>query len=153
MLDASKNALLKILEEPPKNLTFILLTTNRNALLPTILSRLRPYYFQERKEEEQKEVIERVFHLTASNIEDFLLGYLPVSLETIQNNAKKLYAMLEGKSLLELEGIIKDLGGLKSRLVLSLFFNQLFLLQRESIRNADEDKSSWCLKTYEALSL
>ncbi|HOF11905.1 MAG TPA: DNA polymerase III [Treponemataceae bacterium] len=153
MLDASKNALLKILEEPPKNLTFILLTTNRNALLPTILSRLRPYYFQERKEEEQKEVIERVFHLTASNIEDFLLGYLPVSLEIIQNNAKKLYAMLEGKSLLELEGIIKDLGGLKSRLVLSLFFNQLFLLQRESIRNADEDKKALALeKTYEALS-
>ena len=73
MLDASKNALLKILEEPPKNLTFILLTTNRNALLPTILSRLRPYYFK--KERKKSKRGDRAsFHLTASNIEDFYLA-------------------------------------------------------------------------------
>ena len=35
----SANALLKILEEPPQNTTLILVTDNKNQLLPTILSR------------------------------------------------------------------------------------------------------------------
>jgi len=35
----SANALLKILEEPPQNTTIILITDNKNQLLPTILSR------------------------------------------------------------------------------------------------------------------
>ncbi len=35
----SANALLKILEEPPSNTTIILVTDNKNKLLPTILSR------------------------------------------------------------------------------------------------------------------
>ena len=56
--------------------------------------------------------------------------------------------MLEGKSLLELEGIIKDLERLKIAPCFILVFNQLFLLQRESIRNADEDKRPWCLKKH-----
>ena len=38
----AQNALLKILEEPPKNIVFILLVSSKNSLLPTIYSRL-PY--------------------------------------------------------------------------------------------------------------
>lgn len=36
----SQNALLKILEEPPKNIVFIILTRSKSSLLPTIRSRL-----------------------------------------------------------------------------------------------------------------
>jgi len=36
----SQNALLKILEEPPKNIIFILISPSKSALLPTIRSRL-----------------------------------------------------------------------------------------------------------------
>lgn len=36
----SQNALLKILEEPPKNIVFILVTTSKTGFLPTIRSRL-----------------------------------------------------------------------------------------------------------------
>mgnify|MGYP000855317079 FL=1 len=38
----AQNALLKILEEPPLNIVFIILTNSKNSLLPTIYSRL-PY--------------------------------------------------------------------------------------------------------------
>lgn len=38
----AQNALLKILEEPPLNIVFIILTNTKNTLLPTIYSRL-PY--------------------------------------------------------------------------------------------------------------
>ena len=37
----AQNALLKILEEPPKNIVFILLVSSKNSLLPTIYSRLQ----------------------------------------------------------------------------------------------------------------
>ncbi len=36
---ATANRLLKVFEEPPRGYVFILLTTNKNAILPTILSR------------------------------------------------------------------------------------------------------------------
>jgi DNA polymerase-3 subunit delta' len=37
---ASQNALLKILEEPPHNVVFILITRHKSSLLPTVRSRL-----------------------------------------------------------------------------------------------------------------
>lgn len=36
----AQNSLLKILEEPPKNIVFIIITNSKSALLPTIKSRL-----------------------------------------------------------------------------------------------------------------
>lgn len=61
MLDASRNALLKILEEPPASVEFVLLSSRRSALLATIQSRLRPYIFVSRRPEDEAEVLERVF--------------------------------------------------------------------------------------------
>ncbi len=43
MLAASQNALLKILEEPPKNVVFIITATSANMLLQTVRSRSRIY--------------------------------------------------------------------------------------------------------------
>lgn len=41
----SANALLKILEEPPKDSTLILVSDKKSGLLPTIISRCQPIYF------------------------------------------------------------------------------------------------------------
>lgn len=61
MNDASANSLLKILEEPPENFSIILTTSYPGAILPTLLSRLRPYRFMQRDEQTEREVIRRVF--------------------------------------------------------------------------------------------
>ncbi len=37
----AQNALLKLLEEPPRNIVFILLSRSKNALLPTVRSRMQ----------------------------------------------------------------------------------------------------------------
>lgn len=42
----AQNSLLKVLEEPPKNIIFIIITTTRNTLLPTILSRMPNKYLK-----------------------------------------------------------------------------------------------------------
>ncbi|MGL4524768.1 MAG: hypothetical protein ACRCVN_04525 [Spirochaetia bacterium] len=61
MNESARNALLKILEEPPADLYFILIAPQRSALIPTLLSRLRSYQFLDRTKAQEQEIIERVF--------------------------------------------------------------------------------------------
>jgi DNA polymerase-3 subunit gamma/tau len=61
MQDGARNSLLKILEEPPETLTIILTAPRREAILPTLLSRLRPYRFLRRDPAVEEAVIRRVF--------------------------------------------------------------------------------------------
>ena len=61
MPDASRNALLKFLEEPPVSTTAILISDRKAMLLPTIVSRLRDYSFRSRRPAEEAEVLRRVF--------------------------------------------------------------------------------------------
>lgn len=91
MQEAARNALLKILEEPPDPLIILLTTSREKALLPTILSRVRPYRFILRSHEVEIEVIRRVFRdesVTARvglpGIGAYLDSFLPVSAETLR---------------------------------------------------------------------
>lgn len=59
--DASINALLKVLEEPPPDCWFVLTTSRKGAVLPTIRSRSRDYRFRERPNPVAGEVIRKVF--------------------------------------------------------------------------------------------
>jgi len=46
----AQNSLLKVLEEPPLNIIFILITTSKNSILPTILSRMPHKYLKTKVE-------------------------------------------------------------------------------------------------------
>jgi DNA polymerase-3 subunit delta' len=46
----AQNSLLKILEEPPKNATFIIITNSKSGILKTIFSRLPHHYLKTKKE-------------------------------------------------------------------------------------------------------
>ncbi len=72
MLDASRNALLKILEEPPASLEFVLLSSRPSALMATTLSRLRPYTFRSRGFQGEAAVLERVFKLGRPEIDSLV---------------------------------------------------------------------------------
>jgi len=68
MQDSARNALLKLLEEPPASVHLILLSTRRAAIIPTILSRLRPYSFPARTEGEEKDVMTKIFRRDAGGV-------------------------------------------------------------------------------------
>ncbi len=74
MQDSPRNALLKILEEPPETVRFVLCTSRRGSVLATILSRSRTYPFKARNAAETKLVIERIFRSDeeSASVEDFL---------------------------------------------------------------------------------
>jgi len=61
MLEGARNALLKILEEPPETVRFILTSSRRSSMMATILSRTRSYQFRARGPAETSLVLERVF--------------------------------------------------------------------------------------------
>ena len=70
MKDDARNALLKLLEEPPQSLSVILTAQRRESVMQTILSRLRPYRFNSRSAQEEQEIIRRVFRDSAAVPED-----------------------------------------------------------------------------------
>lgn len=45
----AQNSLLKVLEEPPKNIVFLIITISKNSILPTILSRVQVRYNKTKK--------------------------------------------------------------------------------------------------------
>jgi DNA polymerase-3 subunit gamma/tau len=91
MLDASSNSLLKILEEPPRDLTLILLTPRKGALIRTILSRLRPYHFSQRSQEVEMTILKKIFHDVSGEykgLREYFLAWKnlnPVFLKSLAN--------------------------------------------------------------------
>ena len=56
----AENAFLKTLEEPPSHIVFILATTEKNKILPTILSRCQIYDFKKISDQDSKNYIEEI---------------------------------------------------------------------------------------------
>lgn len=80
MQDSSRNALLKILEEPPSDTYFILISQKKSTVLPTILSRVRAYPFKIRDEKEQQLILEKLFKLQSgeNSIKDYFYTFANV---------------------------------------------------------------------------
>jgi len=68
----AQNSLLKVLEEPPKNIIFIIITLSKNSILPTILSRVQVKYIKTKK-----------------TIEDFTLDVTRLELKDIYSYLKE----------------------------------------------------------------
>jgi DNA polymerase-3 subunit gamma/tau len=86
MQDGARNALLKLLEEPPESVSLVLLSTRRAAIMPTILSRLRPYAFAQRSAAEEKEVMTKIFREDAPGFESlrgFFLAWREINPEKL----------------------------------------------------------------------
>jgi DNA polymerase-3 subunit delta' len=80
----AQNSLLKVLEEPPKNIIFIIITLTKNSILPTILSRVQVRYTKTKK------VIEE-FSLNIKKLElKDIYKYLKENQRISKNEAKNV---------------------------------------------------------------
>jgi DNA polymerase III subunit gamma/tau len=93
MKEEARNSLLKLLEEPPSTVNIVLTAQRREAIIPTILSRLRPYRFLKRSMESEKEIIRRVFQDTVNESDKRTEGSLiSAYIESfLPRNKEKLY--------------------------------------------------------------
>lgn len=168
MQESSRNAFLKILEEPPKNVYFILLTPRRGAIMPTILSRVRTYAFVDRDKKAQHEVITRVFHEKPQDdqhLAQYFNSFLPIGSQEIQQAALSFFNLLITEILDEnkkplvliktivdteihkknvslcttLSDIVKTLNRCKPNSIWHLFLSQLAFYIHLSLKNIPHD--------------
>ena len=127
-----RNALLKILEEPPADVVFILLSSKRNAIMQTILSRVRTYNFVNRTLEQQSEVIQRVFHNMdfTGSINDYMLTFLPVTPSEIKTQARIFYNSVARKQICNIDELVKNCEKFYPRIELRLFLSDLIGFMR-----------------------
>jgi len=112
----AQNSFLKLLEEPPSNVQFVLTTDNRNSLLPTIISRVKIIKLIEKQSKEVVEQFISPFHTTtkiplssfkitdkesAKNILLQLINFLRNKLESDEKSPIILKEILRLNSLLE----------------------------------------------------
>ena len=96
----AENAFLKTLEEPPPHIVFILATTEKNKILPTILSRCQIYDFKKISDYDSKKYIEEI-------VKSEGYKYEPKAISII---AKKAYGSLRD-SLTILDRVINYTNG------------------------------------------
>jgi DNA polymerase III subunit delta' len=87
MADEAQNALLKSLEEPPEDLVFFLITSNKERLLPTILSRCWQVKFNPLSDEQIKDILVKYFEIEEKKAK-MLAGFSDGSLTTALNLIK-----------------------------------------------------------------
>ena len=133
MLESVRNALLKILEEPPADCIFILLTSKRNAIMQTILSRVRTYNFKNRLISEQQSVIKRVFHNEYFNgsINDYLLTFLPVSPLQIKEVAKIFIGSIVNRNVIDCSELNNNLNKMVPKKIFHLFLIEIINFQKK----------------------
>jgi DNA polymerase III delta prime subunit len=96
MLDSSRNALLKLLEEPPENLSIIMTSSRKSAMIDTILSRLRDVPFRDRSAAEARDVLSRIFALSDPSfpsISAFLESYSDFPADVCRSSARAYLAL------------------------------------------------------------
>ena len=143
MQDSSRNALLKTLEESPKNTYFILLSSSKGAIMPTILSRVRSYYFKERSFPEAQEVLSRIFREESGeyhSIREYFLAWNIAGLPALRGAVRNfiLFAASESTEFPLEEGTAKRIDKRYLSLFLLELVDQLRLLLGGGIKGYPE---------------
>ena len=113
--EASQNALLKVLEEPPRNIEFVIIAESKSSLLPTVRSRLPLVTISKKKEPMVLEL--SLKNLELSTLFDFIKEHERTSkyeakelIEALYNKAMQEEIMLSAKQLESFETAYKLIG-------------------------------------------
>ena len=93
--ETSQNALLKLLEEPPRNIEFIIITESKSALLPTVRSRMPLISHQSEKERVDLDLSLKKLDLAA------VFAFIKEHERTPKHEAKALIEALYNKAMQE----------------------------------------------------
>ncbi len=133
---SASNSLLKMLEEPPKNTLFILVSNNKQSILPTILSRCQKISFQRLSEDDLQNITVGLFE---ENHFDVLKG--TGALKSCDGSVKKLLNFLDKDYINFFNGmkeLLFDLPDLNKRKAIKLLTGN-----KEYLGNNDPDKSAF----------
>ena len=116
------NALLKILEEPPRHLIFILATTEIEKIPATILSRSQKYNFKRISIEEISENLKNITELEGKSCDDEVFTLIAKSSDGAMRDALSVLDQLltKNKDHIKLEDAMEVLGISSSELLFNL---------------------------------
>ncbi len=133
---SASNSLLKMLEEPPKNTLFILVSNNKQSILPTILSRCQKICFQGLNENELKKISAGFFQ--ENQFEQLKKAG---ALTSCEGSVRKLLNFLDKdyiKIFNSMKDFLLDIPNLNKRKALKLLAGN-----KEYLANNDADKSAF----------
>ena len=111
MQESARNAMLKLLEEPPEGVRLILLSTHRSAIIPTVLSRLRPYGFSGRSPQEEQEVLRKIFRDESgrfAGLRAFFLAWKDISQVELSRLCKRFIELSFGDEAVDVLSELSD---------------------------------------------
>ena len=130
MSGSAGNALLKVLEEPPRNTHFVLITTRKAAIIPTLRSRLRPFGFVERDEDSTRALLQRVFHEESSayrTLREYFLAW-QISPDSLRRECERFFeaVLKEDPTIFFMNAEAEEfLLNLKNRRIFTSFLEEL----------------------------
>ena len=137
---AAFNAFLKTLEEPPKHVIFILATTEKHKIIPTILSRCQIFDFKRITVKDAKDYLAYIAEQEGVNAEDDALHIIAQKADGAMRDALSIYdrvVSFSGKNLTR-QAVTENLNVLDydtyltaTRLILENDIPQLLLLYNE----------------------
>jgi DNA polymerase III subunit gamma/tau len=121
------NALLKLFEEPPENVVFILATTEAHKVLPTIVSRCQQFRFKPINQKDCFKRLREICDIEQININDEALKFITEESEGALRDALSILEQVsvfnEADQSISKEIIERTLGKVSEREVISLFFS------------------------------
>lgn len=136
MGESSRNALLKIIEEPPPSVYFILISSGKNKIIPTILSRVRSYNFRSRTNSEDRKILHRIFKVDTKeykNLRDYFMGMKGINLSILRQYANKLFDIILTKKDLDIDDFSELIDIINEGHVLKIFLEEMIFLLHEKI--------------------
>ncbi len=99
--ESARNAMLKILEEPPERVRFVLTSSRRAALIATILSRSRLISFNARTEAQSREIISRLFKVRddSTSLQEFFQKRSAYPVEKASADAELFFGALLSEAM------------------------------------------------------
>lgn len=124
----AQNSLLKILEEPPQNVYFILATTEKDKLLPTILSRCQIHDLRRVTEEDLIVNLKRILQGEGKELDELILVQIAQEAKgSVRDSVSLLEKLLEFEDL-TVDNLREKMGQADTELV-KLFAKSLITLQ------------------------
>ncbi len=141
------NALLKILEEPPSHLKFILATTEIHKIPETILSRCQRYDFKSFSKEDTKNQILYIAWKENIKIDDESIDFIVKQAAGWMRNAISLFEQLIETWEVNFENVIKNYSIPKIE-VISNFYFKIFSWDNSIINDFEEIISNYNLNLF-----
>ena len=131
---SASNSLLKMLEEPPKKTLFILVSNNKQSILPTILSRCQKIAFQRLNEDDLRNI--SMCFLKENQFDQLKKAG---ALTSCEGSVRKLLNFLDDEYIEffnEMKGLLLDLPNLNRRKAI-----KLLAMNKKYLTYDDPDKS------------